>query len=234
MKRSAILCSLALLFTSGCASVSALGGTKIREHVHSSVASAGLRTVRIVNVSGPISVSAARGPMATVDATKSANDQGAIDRTHVDVHRNGTDLEVRTTYDEDGGSHNGASVDYVIRVPAGVSVDVTNVSGSINVAGIAGDIRATAVSGEVTAVAGRVDGDRDVRLRAVSGPLRLQMTANSNVTLSAKSLSGGVHVFFPADIHHGFVGSDLSGRLGSGSASVTLSTISGAISVTQQ
>jgi hypothetical protein len=43
-----------------------------------------------------------------------------------------------------------------------------------------------------------------------------------------------VHAFFPTDEHKGVVGSSIRGRIGNGSGSIDLSTVSGGIDVAAQ
>jgi DUF4097 and DUF4098 domain-containing protein YvlB len=209
-------------------------GNSIHSRQHRTFAA--VHFVRVQNVSGPITISGSNSDTVAVDATLHAGSQDAINRTHVEYDRHGDSLDVSTRYDKSGwfGNSNGAGVDYTISVPAKTDVEVENVSGPITIRGVSGDVRASQVSGPVRAALGRIDGSRDVNIKAVSGMIALSITRNSSATLNAESISGGVHAFFPTDEHKGVVGSSIRGRIGGGSGSIDLSTVSGGIDVTAQ
>lgn len=219
---------------SGCSVSLGDEGSSIKSQEHRTFT--GAHFVRVENVSGPITITAAKGNSITVNATLSAGSQGAIDRTHVSFDRHGDSLDVATRYDRTGwfGDGRGASVAYQIAVPQKTDIDVENVSGSITIHGTAGDVRVSQVSGAVQATLGQINGSRNVNIKAVSGAITVAIARNSSATLNAQSISGGVHAFFPADEHKGMVGSSLRGRLGSGNGSIDLSTVSGAIDVNAQ
>jgi DUF4097 and DUF4098 domain-containing protein YvlB len=169
-----------------------------------------------------------------IGATKSANDTDAVQRTHIDVTRDGDQLTVHTRYEEGSGwfsRHNGASVAYDISVPARVNIDVNNVSGSVQIRGIAGNIAIREVSGRVEAAVGAVNGSRHVRISSVSGAIDVSMAKNSDVRVEGKTVTGAIQTFFPADVRKGFVGESLNGRVGTGSASMSLEAVSGSITI---
>jgi DUF4097 and DUF4098 domain-containing protein YvlB len=234
MKRAILALVPAIAGLTGCSVSLGDEGSSIQSHQHRTFSA--VHFVRVQNVSGPITVVAANGNTVTVDATLRAGSQSAIERTHVEYDRHGDSLDVSTRYDKSGwfGSSRGAGVDYSISVPSETDVEVENVSGPITIRGVLGNVRASQVSGPVHATLGRIDGSRDVNIKAVSGTISLAIARNSNATLNAQSISGGVHAFFPADEHKGVVGSSIRGRVGSGSGSIDLSTVSGGIDVTPQ
>jgi Putative adhesin len=224
----------AFLTLTGCSVSFGDEGSSITSHQHRTFPA--VHFVRVQNVSGPITIAASNGNSIVVDATLRAGSQGAIDRTHVDYDEHGDSLDVSTRYDKTGwfGNSRGAGVDYSITVPARTDVEVENVSGPITIRGVAGDVRASQVSGPVHVALGRVDGSREVNIKAVSGTIGVAIARNSSATLHAESISGDVHAFFPTDEHKGVVGSSIRGRIGGGSGSIDLSTVSGAIDVAAQ
>jgi DUF4097 and DUF4098 domain-containing protein YvlB len=234
MKRAALMLIAASVALTGCSVSLGDEGNSIHSRQHRTFS--GVRYVRVQNVSGPITISGSTANMATVDATLNAGSQRAIDRTHVEFDKHGDSLDITTRYEKSGwfGNSNGAGVDYTITVPAKTDVEVVNVSGPITIRGVSGDVRASQVSGPVTATLGRVDASRDVNIKAVSGRIGVSIAPNSSATLAAESISGDVHAFFPTDQHKGVVGSSIRGRIGQGSGSIDLSTVSGAIDVTAQ
>jgi predicted small secreted protein len=234
MRRLGGVLVLSALALAGCVNGMGYGRDAVHEHVQRTLQAAGIRSVVVENVSGPITIAAVRGNAATIGATKSANDTDAMHRTHIDITRDGDEITVHTRYDEGGGwfsRHNGASVSYDIRVPARMDIDVNNVSGSVQVRGIAGDLAIREVSGRVEAAVGRVVGSRHVRISSVSGAIDVSMAKNSDVRVDGKTVSGGIQTFFPADVRKGFVGQSLNGRVGAGSASMSLEAVSGSITL---
>ncbi len=209
-------------------------GSSIQSHQHRTFSA--VHFVRVANVSGPITVVASNGNTVHVDATLRAGSQEAINRTHVEYDQHGDSLDVTTHYENTGwfGGGRGAGVEYSVTVPARTDVEVENVSGPITIRGVLGNVRASQVSGPVRATLGPIAGSRNINLKAVSGPITLTMARNSSATLNAESISGGVHSFFETDEHKGAVGMSIRGRIGNGSGSIDLSTVSGSITVTPQ
>lgn len=93
----------------------------------------------------------------------------------------------------------------IIRLPEGVQLRVTSVSGSVRVTGVTGAVRANSVSGDV-----QVRGSRSsVRLQSVSGGIELEGAATD---IDAQSVSGGVQVRSSAPVTKGSLKS-VSGRV---------------------
>lgn len=234
MKNAVLLLGTAALLA-GCVSV-ASGAEKLRAHTHQTQSAAGINSVKVENVSGRVTVTGSNASSITIDAVKRGNNADAMARTHVDVTRNGSELDIKTRYDNNGifGSHNGASVDYTIAVPSREDLDVANVSGDVSIKGVTGDVRAKDVSGDVSASLGRVDASRSINLDTISGTIHVQIAKNSDASVQAKTISGAIHTFFPSNINKGYVGESLSGSIGGGAGKMTLHTISGAINVSEQ
>jgi hypothetical protein len=201
----------------------------IHEHLHRVVAASNVHTLRVENVSGTITVKSG-GRSVVIDAVKSAASEDALSRTHADIETNGDTVSVITRYDEGGSwfsfGRNGGSVDYTITVPAGVALKLSNVSGSIRLTAPSANVDASAVSGSIHADLGRVNGNRRVALHAVSGAIEASISRGSDVRISSSAISGSISLLSNGDNH------DI--RLGSGSASMNLSTVSGDITVSQQ
>jgi len=119
----------------------------------------------------------------------------------------------------------------VIRVPKTMAVSITNISGPTTLTGLAGNVDANEVSGKIEASLGQVTGARRIQLTAISGRITARIARNSNARVNASTLSGTVDLFFPSDVHQGMVGNSVSGRIGTGTSSMTLHTVSGPIAV---
>lgn len=224
----------AVLLLSGCIDASALGSHNVEVRVHRSLPASGVSTLSVENVSGSISISVWDRPSVDIRALTYGFDQGAVDRTHVVATQYGSEISVKTEYDNSNnifGNRNGGEVDYTIRIPKNLNVSVTNISGPTTVDGIAGNLDATEVSGRLDANLGALTGTRSVHMSAVSGRITVRIARASDARVEASTISGPVDFFFPADTHRGFVGTSATGRLGKGTSSMTLHTVSGPIAV---
>src|SRR5262249_36838889 len=124
-------------------------------------------------------------------------------------------------------------VRYVISVPADASLDVNNSTGAIRIDAVGGDVTAVTQTGEVSAGVGRVAAQRSVDLTATTGSVRLTIGAGSDARVEAKTTIGDVSSDFDSIVseRRNVVGASASGKLGNGSASIRLTTTTGAISL---
>ncbi len=223
---------LAALSLTGCINAPTFASHNVETRIHRTIPAAGATQVSVVNVSGSINVIAWDRPSVDVSALVYGADQDAVNRTHV-VTQGGSDITVQTEYDNNGifGTHNGAEVDYTIRVPKTIAVSINNVSGPTTLNGLAGDVNASEISGRLDASLGRLTGARSVKLDAISGRITVRIARDSSARVNASTLSGSVNLFFPSDLHQGVVGNSATGRIGKGTSSMTLHTVSGPIAV---
>jgi len=140
------------------------------------------------------------------------------------------------------------SVDYVVKVPAGVELIGSMVSGDVEARDLRSDVTASTVSGEVfvsttgTARANTVSGDidvqmgsldwRDLSFHTVSGDITLRMPAALAADVEFESLSGDLDTDFDLTLQgrrqRRWVGEHLRGTIGDGGGrSLSLQTVSG-------
>lgn len=156
-------------------------------------------------------------------------------------------------------SHTGdfhGSIDFVVRLPAGVRLAAGTVSGDVfaeglrspvSAASVSGDVRvsttgpaeANTVSGNVFARLGRMGSD-DLSFNSVSGDVTVQLPAGADADISAQTLSGRIDSDWPLEyasrrrssswvnVH---VGEHATGTIGRGGVNVSLHTVSGDIHV---
>jgi DUF4097 and DUF4098 domain-containing protein YvlB len=228
------LFAAAIFSLSGCIDATALASHNVEVRVHRSLPASGVTGLQVENIAGAIAVSAWDRPSVDVRALTYGADKDSVDRTHVVVVASGSQISVKTEYDSTNnffGGQNGAEVDYTIRVPKSVNVDITNISGPTTIEGVAGNVDATEVSGRLDANLGALSGTRRVTMSAVSGRITARIARGSDARVEASTLSGPVDFFFPADKHQGYVGTSATGQLGKGTSSMTLHTVSGPIAV---
>jgi hypothetical protein len=147
-----------------------------------------------------------------------------------------------------GNGRMNATVNYTVRVPAGVRLVASTVSGDVRADALRGDVRATTVSGDVrvgtseTASATTVSGDVDVTFGAMSGNTSFS-TVSGDVTVRA---GGGVNAEVTATTVSGDIDGDFGvernqsrspgnrtahGQIGRGGSRVRISTVNGDINV---
>lgn len=146
-------------------------------------------TLDLRNASGDVTITGG-GSDVTIEAVKrvwhasDATARSLLGALDVEVTERGGAVDVRTRYPGDR-DFNGV-VDYTVTVPAGTSVVVTAVSGTVRVNNVGGDVRAETVSGHV-----QVSGSSRPRaLRSVSG--NVDIDGGQGDTLTASTVSGSV------------------------------------------
>jgi hypothetical protein len=150
------------------------------------------------------------------------------------------------------GGDKKATVDYAIQVPRntrlkGISsvngrimiedvngdIEASTVNGTTQVKGAAGDLKLSTVNGRVTAELTSLGHGQAVSLNGVNGEIEAILPADANAEVTANTVNGSITSEFPAlVVQKEFpVSKKLKGTLGSGSASVKISTVNGGIRI---
>ena len=103
---------------------------------------------------------------------------------------------------------NAASVDFTVRVPAGVRVSVATVTGDVYATGLHSPVRAASVSGNV-----RVSSDGSVQATSVSGDVEATLGRTGGESLQFSTVSGDVTLRVPASLDAEFTARTLSGSI---------------------
>jgi hypothetical protein len=187
------------------------GGSEATQPFHQQVPTPPAVTVHVRNAVGTIEISTWDKAAVDVSGTKYGHDAAALRDLTVDVHHDASNVFVSTV---DKGLDRGG-VRYAIVVPRGASLDVENVTGTIR------------------ADLGNVSGKRAIHLRTITGAITLALAAGSSAAIVARTTVGEVSSVFPqvVSLREHVVGASAGGTLGSGSASIRLSTRTGAISL---
>ena len=215
----------AAILATGCSGFS----ERAHETVHQSIAGVPA-VVRIDNVAGSVRVDGSPRAAVDVEATKFASGETELRSIHIDVRKEGNDVVVATSYE--GGTH-GGGVRYRITVPSAAAVRIDNVAGAVDVAGVGGDLSVETQAGRITADCGRVEGNRSIDLDATTGAVDLTIARDSNATVEAHSTVGHISSDLSeiAAQRENFVGANATGKIGTGSARIRLTTTTGAISL---
>ena len=78
----------------------------------------------------------------------------------------------------------------------------------------------------------RLEGAQRVKAETVNGRVMIKLPENADVEVSADTLNGSINGRdFGLETDKGFVGSDLNGKIGSGSARLNIDTVNGSIRI---
>jgi DUF4097 and DUF4098 domain-containing protein YvlB len=164
----------------------------------------------------------------------------------------------RSSCDEDGyhshsdgwfhgdNDRNDVSVQFVVKLPAGVKVDASTVNGEVDVDGATSDVVAHTVNGSVEArsTGGAVSAhttNGDIRVSAaklgsdrteyttVNGTITVSLPASVSADVDMHTVNGSLTSDFPLTVEGTFSPKRLHATLGKGGAALRLSTVNGSI-----
>ncbi len=217
--------------------------------------------LEIQGVSADIRAELAEGSVAEVTAVKRGRSRD-FDAVDFEVLQDGGGVTVcviyrdrrgRWTSCEPGGWDHmdlddiDVSVDFTVRVPAGVEFAGRTISGDVEAEGLRSDVVAKTVSGRVTvstsgiaeastvsgsirASLGRADWDGELRFNTVSGSITVELPPELETEVEFESLSGDFDSDFPITMRSAarrWVGGAIRGTIGAGGRYLELKTVSG-------
>lgn len=207
------------------------------------------------NVNGSVVVTGGSGDSVEIVATKKADNQKDMDSIEIEISHSADEITVETEIGKSEGwfSHNSGSgsVKYEVIVPVATRLDsVETVNGNVNISGVTGKVVAESVNGDLdvsdlagdvglSTVNGRIEAEfstlgnqQRVKVETVNGRVTVILPESADVDISADTLNGGINASdFGLETDKGFVGSDLNGKIGSGSARLNIDTVNGAIKI---
>jgi hypothetical protein len=211
--------------------------------------------IEIVNVNGQIRAEAWTGTTVEVTAERSAtagSDEAAQDHLRQIEMREevGTDrvrIETRPPRIRFGGH----KATFLVRVPAGVHVDLRTVNGGVQLDDVGGEVRATSTNGGVRGriaaasliearttnggvevdVTGPFAADGRLQLASVNGGVRLKLPADTRADLTARCTNGRVSVDLPISVEGEQTRRRLQGTINGGGARIDLQTVNGGVTV---
>lgn len=159
----------------------------------------------------------------------------ALERLEVVAERRGNRVEIRVRRPRDTsgflawvfGNEVEGQVNFKVRVPRGIRVDVDTANGAVAVRQVVGRVDAESVNGGVTIenVSGTVDAS------TVNGSIRLALPQTARVSLDAQTTNGGINLEgLPSDVRskgRRHLSADVNG----GGAKIALSTTNGGIRI---
>lgn len=143
------------------------------------------------------------------------------------------------------------TVDFDVRLPAGVELVAGTVQGDVTVADVRSDVSASTVNGDVSVstsevawAASTVNGEVRVEMGStawdalhfatVSGDITLYLPEGVDTDLRFRSVSGDFRTDFEPELdrrRRRFVGTRLTGRIGAGGRSLSFNTVSGDVTL---
>jgi hypothetical protein len=185
--------------------------------------------VKLQNINGDVEVMPATGDRVEITAIKRGR-RGDPDDVRIEVKRYGTNDENvfvcaiwgDATCDERGyhsprrrnrdRDDNDTEVEFTVRLPRGVNIELGTVNGSVDVRGVTGEVNASSVNGGVDAVS---DGG-PVTASTVNGSIRASMRTLGSGELEFSTVNGSITVELPdridADLRMTTVNGTLSSR----------------------
>jgi hypothetical protein len=177
--------------------------------------------VDIGNVNGKIEVEPAAGNTVDVTAIKKARGasseaaRAALDRITFAEDVSLSHVTISTKMPQTSGmlfGSGGTSVEYHVKVPAGVELKVSTVNGGVDLRGLSGRVVAETTNGGVTAV----DLSGQLQASTTNGGLEIELAKMPEGGVKLECTNGGIKVRLPRDAHATISASIANGGISSG------------------
>lgn len=221
------------------------------------------RVIEIKGVNGNVEATPASGGEVEVVAVKRGRRSNPED-VRIEVVRHGDGVTICAVYPAPEGrqpntcaagpndrSHiqnNDVSVNFTVRVPAGVRFTGKTVNGRVEAEGLSADVeartvnggvnvsttglaRASTVNGSIRVVMGHVVWPDELEFKTVNGGIDLSVPASLSAQVQAKTVNGEISTDFPMTVTGTFSRRRLSGTVGSGGRDLRLETVNGSINL---
>ena len=233
---------------------------EVREEFHRSVPLTAGGRVSIENINGSVRITVWDQNEVKIDAVKRAYKRERLNEARIEIDATSDAVRIKTRYpyedqtftDEEPRRYdNPAIVDYSLTIPRKARLESAElVNGALEIEGVEGDVKASCINGHLTArgLVGEVklstingtldatfthlDEAKPISLNSVNGRLLLTIPSDSNATLKANTVHGGITNDFGLPVQHGeWVGHELYGQLGNGGPRIRLGNVNGPITV---
>jgi len=210
--------------------------------------------IEIVNTNGTITVEATDGAAVEVKAAITAHGgtedaaKEALAKVEIREDAGASSVRLEARYPKSFGRQ-GATVNFTLKVPKSVKVDVATVNGGIHLTGVQSPVKAETTNGNIDgsglgsvivvsttngsiklSMAG-LAGD-GIKAETTNGSIDVKLPESAKATVSARCVNGGIAV---NDLAFEKVGEGskrkLDGKVNGGGAPVSLETVNGSIRV---
>lgn len=245
--------------TENCTAVPAQPGEELREEFHQTYPLSATGRVSLENISGGVQIKVWDRAALQLDAVKKAYRKDRLAEARIEVTASEENIRVKTEYPEGslnfrGGERrydNPATVEYTLTVPRRVVLEsIELINGSLDIEGVEGNVKASSINGRVTtsgllgearlstingqlqATFNRLDETKAITLSSVNGSLNLVIPSDSNASIRAGTVHGGISNDFGMQVRHGeYVGHNLDGQIGTGGPRIKLDNVNGSIRI---
>lgn len=217
--------------------------------------------LELINVNGRITAEPATDDKVTVEGRRTA--KGSTDEA---AEENLAKLEIR---EEVSGERvrvesrpprmrgfGGHEIEWIIKVPKGIVVDLRTVNGGVRLNGLSGEVHAKTTNGgvkgtdltatilEASSVNGGIeidlaalDANGSIDIETVNGGVQLGLPSDSRATINARAVNGGVQVngldVEKQNPQNGESRRRLEGTLNGGGAKVSVGTVNGGVRISR-
>lgn len=210
--------------------------------------------LQIENTNGKVEIEAWDKDEVVIVATIFADNKEGRERIELDFSQSGDTIDIDTHFKKQWGwnNYNHAKVDYFINVPKYIELDKVDLNnGSLSIKGVTGEVNATLNNGKMVAIglAGNTSVDSNngsvqlsyidvltdltsIDVESQNGSITLNLPESIDAKIRAKSNNGSISNSFGLDVDKSRSNrKTLSGEIGSGKASVSLSSNNGSIRI---
>lgn len=221
------------------------------------------RVIEIKGVNGNVEATPASGGEVEVVAVKRGR-RSNPEEVRIEVVRHGDGVTICAVYPTPEGrqpntcapgpndrSHvqnNDVTVNFTVRVPAGVRFTGKTVNGRVEAEGLSADVeartvnggvnvsttglaRASTVNGSIRVVMGQAAWPDELEFKTVNGGIDLSVPASLSAQVQARTVNGEISTDFPMTVTGTFSRRRLSGTVGSGGRDLRLETVNGSINL---
>src|SRR5687768_4031461 len=218
----------------------------------------------LINVNGRITAEPTDGQEVVVEGRRSAkarSDEAAkemLAKLEIREEVGGSTVRVESRPPRMSG-FGGHEIEWIVKVPKGLTVDLRTVNGGVRMNGLSGEIHAKTTNGgvkgtnlvidtlEASVVNGGVeielgsplDATDAVELTTVNGGVTLSLPSESKATIAARAVNGGVRASDELKIEKEEAANEhearrrLNGTMNGGGARVNISTTNGGVRINQ-
>lgn len=245
--------------TENCTAVAAQPGDELREEFHQTYPLSATGRVSLENINGGVQIKVWDRAAVQLDAVKKAYRKDRLAEAKIDVTASEENIRIKTEYPEGslnfrGGERrfdNPATVEYTLTVPRrAVLESIELINGSLDIEAVEGNVKASSINGRVTATGllgearlstingqlqatfTRLDESKPITLSSVNGGVTLIIPSDSNASIRAGTVHGGISNDFGMQVRHGeYVGHNLDGQIGTGGPRIKVDNVNGSIKI---
>ena len=235
-------------------------GDELREEFHQTYPLSPTGRISLENINGGVQIKVWDQASVQVDAIKKAYRQNRLNEAKIEVNATQENIRIRTEYPYENQNfrsderryENPATVEYSLTVPRKAvlesielvngSIDIdgvegnvkaSSINGRVNARGLVSEVRLSTINGPLTATFTQLDETKPISLGSVNGNLTLVIPSNSNASIRAGTVHGGISSDFGLKVKHGeYVGHSLDGQIGTGGPRIKLANVNGGIKIT--